>query len=42
MLKEPSYYYTTVLKETRGDRANCEITSIRSIIDMRSDRKDID
>ena len=35
MLKGLSYHYTTVLKETRDDRANCEIISIKSIIDMR-------
>ena len=35
MLKGPSYYYTIALKETRDDRANSEIMSIRSIIDIR-------
>ena len=35
MPKGPPYHYTIVLKETWGDRANCEIISIRSIIDMR-------
>ena len=35
MPKGPSYHYTTVLKEIRGNRANREIISIRSIIDIR-------